>query len=62
MYTLRKVRTISGCLEVLALMIRRSRMILASPGPLLTPHPQRPLSGPTPPKLHPAMGTRPHPR
>ncbi len=38
-YTLRKVRTVRGCLEGLALMIWRSRMVLASPGPLLTPLP-----------------------
>jgi hypothetical protein len=41
-------------------------MFLASPGPLLIPppssSPRRPLSGPTPPQLHPAMGTRPSPR
>jgi len=53
-------------LEGLALMIRRSSMVLASPGPPLTPPPSsspwRSLSGPLPPKLHPAMGTRPRPR
>ena len=38
-HTLRKVRTIRGCLKGLALMIWRSRMVLASPGPLLTPLP-----------------------
>ena len=55
MYTLRKVRTIRGCLEVLALMIRRSRMILTSPGPLLTPPPNStPLWEPDP-----ALASRP---
>jgi hypothetical protein len=36
MYTLRRVRTIKGCLEGLTLMKSTSRMVLASPGPLLT--------------------------
>ena len=35
----RKVRTRRGCLEGLALMIRKRRMVLAAPGPLLTPPP-----------------------
>jgi hypothetical protein len=35
MYTFRKVRTLRGCLEGLALMIGKSRMVLATPGPLL---------------------------
>ena len=38
-------------------------MVLAAPGPLLTPPllppPRKPLSGPTPPKLHPTMAGRP---
>jgi len=38
-YTFRKVRTIRGSLEGLALMIWKSRMVLATPGPLLTPPP-----------------------
>jgi hypothetical protein len=45
-------------------MIRKSRMVLAAPGPLLTPPPvplpppRRPLTGPTPPKLDPRMKRR----
>ena len=38
-YTLRKVRTIRGGLEGLAQMIWKCRMVLAAPGPLLTPPP-----------------------
>jgi hypothetical protein len=39
--------------------------LLATETPHTTPFflpPGRPISGPTPPKLHPAMGTRPSPR
>ena len=39
MYTFRKVRTIRGCLEGLAPMISKSRMVLAAPGLLLIPPP-----------------------
>ena len=34
-----KVRTIRGCLGGLALMVWKSRMVLAAPGPLITPPP-----------------------
>jgi len=44
-------------------MICKIRMVLAAPGPLLTPPssspPRRPLTGSTPPKLRSAMETQP---
>ncbi len=39
LYTQRVLPTIRGCLEGLALMVWKSRMVLASPGLLLTPPP-----------------------
>ena len=55
--TSRKVHTIRGCLQGLALIVCKSRMALAAPAPSsyhrLLPPPRRPLSGHTPPKLDP---------